>query len=64
MKIYGLTTASLTQTLSPYYSSETSSVLTDPDSMHFDIFSDEAGGGVPIGDDFFYVGADGMPVMK
>ncbi|MBQ7131166.1 MAG: hypothetical protein IJO29_01210 [Oscillospiraceae bacterium] len=49
------------QTLSPYYSSETSSVLTDPESMHFDIFGDEA---VPIGDDFFYVGADGMPVMK
>ncbi len=47
--------------VSPYYNDGLSAVLTKPDSMHFDIFGDEA---VPVGDDFFYVGSDGMPVMK
>lgn len=50
------------QPISPYYSEEVSSVLTDPDNMHFDIFGKDAG--IPVGDDFFSVGADGMPVMK
>lgn len=50
------------QPISPYYSDQTVSVLTDPDNMHFDIFGDADV--EPIGDDFFTVGYDGMPVMK
>ncbi|MBR3760186.1 MAG: DUF3298 domain-containing protein [Ruminococcus sp.] len=50
------------QPISPHYSNQTLSVLTDPDNMHFDVF-----GTIdiePVGDDFFIVGDDGMPVMK
>ncbi len=47
--------------VSPHYNDGLSAVPTNPDNMHFDIFSDEA---VPVGDDFFTIGADGMPVMK
>ena len=49
--------------LSPYYNDGISAVLTDPDNMHFDIFSDEAGGGVSEGNDIFSVGPDGMPAQ-
>lgn len=49
--------------VSPFYNDGISAVLTNPDNMHFDIFSDEAGGGVPVGDDFFTIGADGMPAQ-
>jgi len=35
-------------------------VLTDPDNMHFDFFSDEA---IPDGNDIFGVGTDGMPAQ-
>lgn len=47
--------------VSPYYNDGLSAVLTDPDNMHFDIFSDEAGGGVSEGNDVFSAGPDGMP---
>ncbi len=49
--------------VSPFYNDGISAVLTDPDRMHFDIFTDEAGGGVSAGDDIFVVGADGMPMQ-
>ena len=49
--------------VTPFYNDGLSAVLTNPDSMHFDIFSDEAGGGVPESNDFFSVGSDGMPVQ-
>ncbi len=50
------------QPISPYYSDQTVSMLTDPDNMHFDIFGNADV--EPVGDDFFTVGYDGMPVMK
>ncbi|MBO5384034.1 MAG: DUF3298 domain-containing protein, partial [Ruminococcus sp.] len=50
------------QSISPHYSDQTVSVLTDPDNMHFDIFGNADV--EPVGDDFFTVGYDGMPVMK
>lgn len=50
------------QSIAPHYRNETMSVLTDPDHMHFDIFGNADV--EPVGDDFFTVGADGMPVMK
>jgi len=31
--------------------------------MYFDIFSDEAGGGISEGNDIFSVGVDGMPAQ-
>ncbi len=49
--------------VSPFYNDGISAVLTDPDRMHFDIFTDEAGGGVSEGNDIFAVGADGMPAQ-
>lgn len=49
--------------VSPFYNDGISAVLTDPDSMHFDIFSDEAGGDVSEDNDIFAVGADGMPAQ-
>ncbi len=49
--------------VSPYYNDGISAVLTDTCSMHFDIFSEEAGGGVPEGNDIFAVGVDGMPAQ-
>lgn len=49
--------------LVPYYNDGISAVLTDPNSMHFDIFSDEAGGGVSEDNDLFSIGADGMPTQ-
>lgn len=52
--------------VSPHYKDSVSALLTDPDYLHFDVFDADAGagGGVPVGDDFFTVGSDGMPVMK
>lgn len=50
------------QSVSPHYSGQTVSVPTDPDNMHFDIFGKTDI--EPVGDDFFSVGADGMPVMN
>ncbi len=47
--------------LSPYYKDGISAILTDPARMHFDVFGDGAGGGVPQRNDFFAVGEDGMP---
>jgi hypothetical protein len=49
--------------LSPFYNHGISAVLTDPNSMHFEFFSDEAGGGISEGDDFFSTGFDGMPAQ-
>ena len=49
--------------LSPFYNDGISAVPTDPNSMHFDIFSDEAGGGISEGNDFFSVGFDGIPAQ-
>lgn len=49
--------------VSPFYNDGISAVPTDTDSMHFDIFSDEAGGGISEGNDFFSVGFDGMPAQ-
>lgn len=49
--------------LSPFYNDGISAVPTDPNSIHFDIFSDEAGGGISEGNDFFSVGFDGMPAQ-
>ncbi len=49
--------------VSPFYNDGISAVLSDPNSMHFDIFSDEAGGGISEGNDFFSVGFDGMPAQ-
>ena len=50
------------QSISPHYSDQTVSVLTDPDNMHFDILGNADV--EPVGDDFFNVGYDGMPVRK
>lgn len=50
--------------LTPFYNDGISAVLTDPDSMHFDIFSEEAGGGISEGNAFFSVGFDGMPAQR
>ena len=49
--------------LSPFYDDGISAVLTDPNNMHFDIFSDEAGGGISEGNDFFAISIDGMPAQ-
>jgi len=49
--------------VSPFYNNGISAVLTDPNSMHFDIFSDEAGGGISEGNDFFAISTDGMPAV-
>lgn len=49
--------------VSPFYNDGVTAVLTDPNSMHFDIFSDEAGGGISEGNDFFAVSVDGMPAQ-
>ncbi len=49
--------------VSPYYNDGLSAVLTDPYNMHFDIFSEESGGGVPEGNDLLSVGADGLPAL-
>lgn len=49
--------------VSPFYDGDKSAVLTNPNSMHFDIFSEEAGGGVSEGNDYFSVGVDGMPAQ-
>ncbi len=49
--------------VSPFYNDGISAILTDPENIHFDIFSDEAGGGVPEGNGIFSVGADGMPAQ-
>lgn len=49
--------------VAPYYNDGISAVPTDPDSMHFDIFGDGAGGGISDISDIFTVGADGMPAQ-
>ncbi len=49
--------------VSPYYNDGISATLTDPENMHFDIFSDEAGGGVAESNALFAVGTDGMPAQ-
>ncbi len=49
--------------VSPFYNDGISAVLTDPNCMHFDIFSDEADGGISEGNDFFSLGFDGMPAQ-
>ena len=49
--------------LTPFYEDGISTVLTDPDYMHFSFFSEGAGGGVPDGDDFFSISVDGMPAQ-
>ena len=49
--------------VSPFYNDGISAVLTDPDRMHFDIFTDEAGGRISEGNDIFSVGVYGMPAQ-
>ncbi len=49
--------------LSPFYDDGISAVPTNPDRMHFDVFTEESGS-VPEGDAFFSVGDDGMPVRS
>jgi len=49
--------------VSPHYDDGISAVLTDPERMHFDIFGDGAGGGVPDGNDIFSIGIDGIPAQ-
>lgn len=49
--------------VSPYYNDGISAILTDPENMHFDIFGDEAGGGVAESNALFAVGTDGMPAQ-
>lgn len=65
--VYDLTGGTISKAgemnVSPYYNDGISAVLTDPDHMHFDIFSAEAGGGVPEGNDIFAVSVDGMPAQ-
>ena len=63
---YDITTTTISkvgkQSISPHYGDQTVSVLTDPDNMHFDILGNADV--EPVGDDFFTVGYDGMPVRK
>lgn len=67
LHVYEITNSTISKVgevnVSPFYNDGISAVLTDPDSMHFDIFSDEAGGGISEGNDFFSVGFDGMPAQ-
>ncbi len=67
LHVYEITNSTISKVgevnVSPFYNDGISAVLTDPDSMHFDIFSDEAGGGISEGNDFFSVGVDGMPAQ-
>ncbi len=65
--VYEITNSTISKVgeanLSPFYNDGISAVLTDPNSMHFDIFSDEAGGGISEGNDIFAVSVDGMPAQ-
>ena len=67
LHVYEITNTTVTKVgeanLSPFYNDGISAVLTDPNSMHFDIFSDEAGGGISEGNDIYAVGTDGMPAQ-
>lgn len=67
LHVYEVTNETITKVgeanLSPFYNDGISAVLTDPNRMHFDIFSDEAGGGVSEGNDIFAVSVDGMPAQ-
>ena len=67
LHVYEITNSTISKVgeanVSPFYSDGISAVLTDPNSMHFDIFSDEAGGGISEGNDFFAVSIDGMPAQ-
>ena len=63
--VYEITNTTVTkvgeENVSPFYNDGISAILTDPNYMHFDIFSNEAGGGVSEGNDIFSVSVDGMP---
>jgi len=67
LHVYELTNVTISKVgelnVSPFYNDGISAVLTDPDRMHFDIFSEEAGGGISEGNDYFSVGDDGMPAQ-
>ncbi|MBQ8786391.1 MAG: hypothetical protein IJZ61_02000 [Oscillospiraceae bacterium] len=67
LHIYEMTNSTISKVgeanVSPFYNDGISAVPTDPNSMHFDIFSDEAGGGVSEGNDLFSVGLDGIPAQ-
>ena len=67
LHVYEITNSTISKVgeanVSPFYDNGISTVLTDPNGMHFDIFSDEAGGGISEGNDFFSVGFDGMPAQ-
>lgn len=65
--VYEITNTTVTkvgeENVSPFYNDGISAILTDPNYMHFDIFSNEAGGGVSEGNDIFSVSVDGMPAQ-
>lgn len=65
--VYEITDTTVTKVgeanVSPFYNNGISTILTDPNSMYFDIFSDEAGGGISEGNNIFSVGVDGMPAQ-
>lgn len=65
LHVYDITNGTVSKVgeanVSPYYNDEISAVLTDPESMRFDIFGEGAGGGVSDSNAVFSVGADGMP---
>ncbi len=67
LHVYEITDKTVTKigeaNVSPFYNDGISAVLTDPNSMHFDIFSDEAGSATSEGNDFFAIGVDGMPAQ-
>ena len=67
LHVYELTNVTISKVVelnvSPYYEDGISAALTDPESMHFDIFSEEAGGAISEGNDYFSVGDDGMPAQ-
>lgn len=67
LHVYELTNVTISKVgelnVSPYYDDGISAALTDPDRMHFDIFSEEAGGEISEGNDYFSVGDDGMPAQ-
>lgn len=65
--VYEITDTTVTKVgevnVSPFYNNGISAILTDPNSMYFDIFSDEAGGRISEGNNIFLVGVDGMPAQ-
>ncbi|MBQ4282406.1 MAG: hypothetical protein IJB96_00575 [Lachnospira sp.] len=50
--------------VTPYYNDGLSTVLTDPDNMHFEIYNKGTGGGVSEQNAFFSVGSDGLPSKR